>query len=190
MTAAAAAAATTTTKTTMPKDKKQRKVTMATRRCLLLTVLFLSICTGSTNALKQPRSKLSSTTTTTTMRVPTKSRSGILRTDQIHENDHGAALATKGGEQAKKASIAASVFNLVNNVAGAGILTLSAGMASGTGWIPAVIICTILGAIGSHTFCIIGKACELTGEADFKVGTVCAWCIALCVRVCVFMGML
>lgn len=33
-----------------------------------------------------------------------------------------------------ESSVTASVFNLVNNVAGAGLLTLSAGMAKGTGW--------------------------------------------------------
>mmetsp|Transcript_16565 Transcript_16565/g.21559 ORF Transcript_16565/g.21559 Transcript_16565/m.21559 type:complete len:118 (+) Transcript_16565:65-418(+) len=32
-----------------------------------------------------------------------------------------------------KSSMAASIFNLVNNVAGAGILTLSSGVAKGTG---------------------------------------------------------
>ena len=67
-----------------------------------------------------------------------------------------------------KATIPASVFNLINNVAGAGILTLSAGMAGGTGWVPAIAICALLGAISAHTFNTIGAACELTGEADFK----------------------
>jgi len=68
----------------------------------------------------------------------------------------------------KKASITESIFNLVNNIAGAGILALSAGMASGTGWIPAILICSILGAISAHTFGLIGEACEMTGEIDFK----------------------
>jgi amino acid permease len=64
--------------------------------------------------------------------------------------------------------MASSVFNLVNNVAGAGILALAAGKAGGTGWIPAILICTILGALSAHSFIIIGEACELTGERDFK----------------------
>jgi amino acid permease len=58
-------------------------------------------------------------------------------------------------------------FQSVNNVAGAGILTLPSGM-SGTGWVPAMIICAVLGALSGHCFSIIGEACELTGEADFK----------------------
>lgn len=71
-------------------------------------------------------------------------------------------------DEGGKATIPASVFNLINNVAGAGILTLSAGMAGGTGWIPAICICATLGAISAHTFKLIGAACELTGEDDFK----------------------
>jgi hypothetical protein len=67
------------------------------------------------------------------------------------------------------ASTISSVFNLVNNVAGAGILTLAAGMTTGTGWIPSIFICIVLGLIGSHTFSIVGDACEMTGESDFKV---------------------
>lgn len=83
------------------------------------------------------------------------------------------AIGRGGGNDNKKedskSTMAASVFNLVNNVAGAGILTLSAGMAAGTGWIPAIAICAGLGTIGSHCFAIIGEACEMTGESDFKV---------------------
>ena len=80
------------------------------------------------------------------------------------------ASSVRGGSQEEaKATILASVFNLVNNVAGAGILTLAAGMASGTGWIPAMLICAVLGLLSGHSFAIIGEACELTREADFKV---------------------
>ena len=79
------------------------------------------------------------------------------------------AISRGGDKEDSKSTIAASVFNLVNNIAGAGILTLSAGMAAGTGWIPAIIICAFLGTISSHCFAIIGEACELTGEKDFKV---------------------
>jgi len=75
-----------------------------------------------------------------------------------------------GGETAKeqKASMSSSISNLINNVAGAGILTLSSGVASGTGWIPAITICATLAALSGHCFSIIGEACELTGESDFK----------------------
>jgi hypothetical protein len=71
---------------------------------------------------------------------------------------------TSGGH----ASMASSMFNLVNNVAGAGILTLSAGKAAGTGWIPAIVVCVVLGATSAYTFLLVGYACELTSESDFK----------------------
>lgn len=82
----------------------------------------------------------------------------------------GSVLQIRGGDTGKeqKASISSSVFNLVNNVAGAGILTLSSGVASGTGWIPAIMICGILAFLSGHCFSIIGEACELTGESNFK----------------------
>lgn len=80
------------------------------------------------------------------------------------------ATTTRGGtKEDTGASMTASVFNLVNNVAGAGILALSAGMTGGTGWVPSVLLVVLLGIFSSHSFKIIGEACELTGEADFKV---------------------
>ena len=47
-------------------------------------------------------------------------------------------VTNKSSSDSGKASITTSVFNLANNVAGAGILTLAAGKASGTGWIPSM----------------------------------------------------
>ena len=76
--------------------------------------------------------------------------------------------SVESGAGEGKASIVSSVFNLVNNVAGAGILTLSSGMAPGTGWIPAMVICAVLGGLSGHCFSIVGEACEMTGEPDFK----------------------
>jgi hypothetical protein len=67
-------------------------------------------------------------------------------------------------------TIPASVFNLVNNVAGAGLLTLAAGKASSNvGWIPAILIASYLAALSAHTFTLIGRACEITGESNFPV---------------------
>jgi len=74
----------------------------------------------------------------------------------------------KSKTQPKKASVVTSVFNLANNVAGAGILTLAAGKATGTGWIPSIGICVVLALVSSHTFTLIGKACELTDQTTFK----------------------
>ena len=38
-------------------------------------------------------------------------------------------------------SVTTTVVQIVNNVAGAGILTLAAGMAAGVGWGPAILMC-------------------------------------------------
>merc|ERR1712176_885835 len=62
----------------------------------------------------------------------------------------------------------------VNNVAGAGILTLSGGMAKGTGWIPALAITSLVGLCSSHTFILIGKACAISETGSFKD----LWCYA------------
>lgn len=94
----------------------------------------------------------------------------------VREKERVAAslLGVRGGAAAKAtdsgdgASIATSVFNLANNVAGAGILTLAAGKATGTGWIPSVVICIALAAVSSHTFALVGKSCEMTGLDSFK----------------------
>lgn len=86
-------------------------------------------------------------------------------------------------DDASSSSILGSVFNLVNNVAGAGILTLSSGMASGTGFVTASIICAILGLLSGHCFAIVGEACELTKQSDFKglwrttIGSNTAWIV-------------
>ena len=72
-------------------------------------------------------------------------------------------------EENGTASFATSVFNLANNVAGAGLLTLAAGKAAGAaGWAPAIAICCTLAMMSARTFIMIGKACELTGERTFK----------------------
>jgi amino acid permease len=82
-------------------------------------------------------------------------------------------------------SIRDLVVQIVNNVAGAGILTLSAGMAAGVGWVPASVLCVLLGALSGVTFHLIGAACEMTGQSSFKglwdatLGEKSAWLVDL-----------
>jgi len=91
---------------------------------------------------------------------PTRSSSSVPKPE--------AAASNAVADRDEGASIATSVFNLANNVAGAGILTLAAGKASGTGWIPSIAICLALAAVSSHTFSLVAKSCELTGLDSFK----------------------
>jgi amino acid permease len=65
-------------------------------------------------------------------------------------------------------SVGTTVLQIVNNVAGAGILTLAAGMAGGVGSIPAAALCLALGLISGFSFYLIGAACEATGQTSFK----------------------
>jgi len=91
-------------------------------------------------------------------------------------------------------TISTSIINLVNNVAGAGILSLSAGMAAGVGWVPAMIICTIMGMLSAHTFSMIGYSCYYTGESTFKglcektLGKESAWILDFLICISNFLG--
>ena len=67
-----------------------------------------------------------------------------------------------GSSQAATSGILTTAFQIINNVAGAGILTLSAGMAAGIGWVPAIVVCIALGCVSGFTFYLLGEACALT----------------------------
>ena len=93
-------------------------------------------------------------------------------------------------------TIAECVFNLVNNVAGAGLLTLSAGMAMGVGYGPAVGVALALGAVSAATFSMIGWSCDRLNASTFgelwaaTLGKGTAWVIdafiaAMCASACV-----
>jgi amino acid permease len=66
-------------------------------------------------------------------------------------------------------SLGSVILQIFNNVKGAGVLTLAAGMAAGrVGWLPATLLCLVLGALAGTTFYLVGAACDLTGEETFK----------------------
>jgi len=138
---------------------------------------------------KQHTSAVQMTSSTTTTAAINDESNDIMIADINYENDNDVATRSLlyhdyllhgsrgGGDTAidhkydgGTSSLSTSIFNLVNNVAGAGMLTLSSGMAKGdsTGYIPAILICMLFGTISGHTFNLIGKSCELTGANDFK----------------------
>jgi sodium-coupled neutral amino acid transporter 11 len=143
---------------------------------LLFVIIAASLTHASARSPSKWDSKLSSSPGIKKARQLNAATQLASKQESVTLNESTAAFLTRGGVKLTKkpkitggnASIPDSVFNLVNNVAGAGLLTLSAGMAAGTGWIPAILICSFLGAISSHTFCLVGKACEMTDEVDFK----------------------
>ena len=81
---------------------------------------------------------------------------------------HG-ALTIKGGSSKKtvtrnpravvvqkRTDVLGASFNLVNNVAGCGFLTLTAG-AAGTGYLPAIGLVAFLGAVSCGSFLLLGE---------------------------------
>uniref|UniRef100_A0A7S1XS86 Amino acid transporter transmembrane domain-containing protein n=1 Tax=Phaeomonas parva TaxID=124430 RepID=A0A7S1XS86_9STRA len=81
----------------------------------------------------------------------------------VAQRGGGGAVAVSDG----KSSVPVATFNLMNNVAGAGLLTLSAAMAMGVGTYPALILCVGLGIVAGHTFSLCNRACAATGETSF-----------------------
>lgn len=80
----------------------------------------------------------------------------------------GKTLLAKSDPEPPSSSMGETVLQIINNVAGAGILTLSAGMSGGVGWVPASILCVLMGAISAYTFYIVGEGCSLVDETTFK----------------------
>ena len=109
-----------------------------------------------------------------THRVPSMPRPVLKATAQARPSKR---------EEPRGSSMLSMVLQIVNNVAGAGILTLSAGMSAGVGSIPAALLCLMLGVLSGVTFHLIGIACELTGETTFKglwtatLGASTAWTV-------------
>lgn len=139
-------------------------VTRTSLARLLVFVAGILACEGA-STLTPPRTFVQPQRSSAFVKVALELRGGAAA-NRIQRGG-GKKHVFKGGD----ASIGSSIFNLVNNVAGAGILALSAGQAAGTGYIPSLLICAGLGWLSARSFCMIGKACELTGEEDFKVGT-------------------
>lgn len=88
--------------------------------------------------------------------------------------------------------IVLTAFQIINNVAGAGILTLAAGMAAGIGWYPAILTTLALGAVSGYSFFLIGASCELTAQRTFKglwaatLGVSSAWVVDLSIALMCF----
>ena len=75
---------------------------------------------------------------------------------------------TDGEPPSTGATLPQSSFNLVKNIVGAGVLSLPAGLAAGTGLYVGLAIAALLGAYSMWTFSIIGRLCAATGERSFN----------------------
>merc|ERR1711862_339592 len=66
------------------------------------------------------------------------------------------------------ASVLLCTFNLVKNIVGGGVLSLSAGLAAGTGFLPAAFFAILLGTLSGYMFSLVGRICSATGQSTFK----------------------
>eukprot|EP00629_Pelagomonadales_sp_RCC1024_P009272 CAMPEP_0119282776 /NCGR_PEP_ID=MMETSP1329-20130426/27269_1 /TAXON_ID=114041 /ORGANISM="Genus nov. species nov., Strain RCC1024" /LENGTH=212 /DNA_ID=CAMNT_0007283437 /DNA_START=8 /DNA_END=643 /DNA_ORIENTATION=- len=82
-------------------------------------------------------------------------------------------LAARGGRRARDVQVTnygdlfGAVFNLVNNVAGCGFLTLAAG-AAGIGFVPACSLVACLGAVSCASFLMLGDDALRYGVTDVR----------------------
>mmetsp|Transcript_85942 Transcript_85942/g.188772 ORF Transcript_85942/g.188772 Transcript_85942/m.188772 type:complete len:480 (-) Transcript_85942:64-1503(-) len=73
-------------------------------------------------------------------------------------------------EEPKKGSSSGpqTVFNIVKNIVGEGMLSLPAGVAAGTGILGAMVIATGFCVLLGYTFSIMGRVCHATGGKTHK----------------------
>ncbi len=103
------------------------------------------------------------------MRKHSKVQSEPLLPTKVKPTKSSNLDSSEGKIDEGTSSFSASVFNLTNNVAGAGMLILSSSKASGaTGWVPSICICCALALASACTFNMIGRSCQISGERTFK----------------------
>jgi len=101
----------------------------------------------------------SSSVSTTTLRGGTDGTTAVPAADTVDEND-GDATVTQ------------LIFNLVKGIVGAGVLSLPAGIAAyasaPSGYVPAVGLIAVLGAMSAYGFAIIGRCCAYTNTRSYR----------------------
>jgi len=83
------------------------------------------------------------------------------------------------------ATVTQLIFNLVKGIVGAGVLSLPAGISAyssaSSGYIPAVALITVLGAMSGYCFALIGRCCAYTNTRSYRdawsatIGTETSW---------------
>jgi len=87
--------------------------------------------------------------------------------DAAAEMPRGGEAGTGGGT----ATIPTEVFNLVKSIAGAGVLSLPAGIAAfgnnPSALIPAIALIVVMGSLSAYTFALIGRLCAETKTESY-----------------------
>ena len=105
----------------------------------------------------------------TTAAVPRLRRIHHLEAQQrrpatLMAHSNSAALrASKAPTAAAEASPASTILSILKSIVGAGIFSLSAGLATGPGLLPSCLMLLLLGSTSAYTFYIVGRAAAETG---------------------------
>jgi amino acid permease len=122
---------------------------------------------------RQWRNALPTTTTTTT--TTTKIIGNTRKANNYSIRELHLSIPAGGAQQQEKggtASIPNEIFNLVKCIVGAGVLSLSAGVAefgnAPSALIPATLLIWIMGAISAYTFSMLARVSAMTGAISYS----------------------
>lgn len=97
-----------------------------------------------------------------------KTLSDPLLANQDEQTKEGLELTpTDNQSTGHQTTGAQTMFNLIKNIVGAGVLSLPSGVAAGTGIVPAILITTILGMYSAWTFSKLGEMCHRNDAYTF-----------------------
>jgi amino acid permease len=111
---------------------------------------------------QQQTATTTTTTTTTTTSITSTATSTVQEDDTPNSNAIGTGTATISNE----------IFNLVKSIVGAGVLSLSYGIATygnaPSAILPAMVLITLVGILSGYGFGLIGRVCSMTQTTSYK----------------------
>mmetsp|Transcript_19860 Transcript_19860/g.29844 ORF Transcript_19860/g.29844 Transcript_19860/m.29844 type:complete len:465 (-) Transcript_19860:183-1577(-) len=106
--------------------------------------------------------------TQSTLRQSYSSKDGLAASEISADLPRGGGKDETGGS----ATIPSTVFNLVKSIAGAGVLSLPAGIAAfgnaPSALVPATILIALMGGVSAYTFALIGRLCSQTNTESYS----------------------
>lgn len=126
-----------------------------------------------------------------------RTAAGPLRADAASLPAEDAPAPAVEAPSGGTSGMAASTFNVIKNIVGAGMLSLPAGVAAFTdntsGLLPATVLTLIFGAVSAYTFSVLGKVTKLNNADSYEdawaraVSPNSAWIVtAACTLTCLF----
>ena len=90
-----------------------------------------------------------------------------MMTENIVAPEDGVGFDAGADLHETKASIASSVFNLVNNIIGAGLLTMPWALRESS-LVTGLVLISIVGFFNAYSFMLLAKCCDLSGTFSYK----------------------